>query len=629
MKRFHILCVLAAASLLISCKKDPDKNTLSVDPTSISMVANDTQTKTATISTDALGWNATTSVEWLTVEKQGYTLLITAAHNSSTSKRSATVTVTAGTAPTVTVTVTQEGINTLLTHRTTLTFPANQSVTKTIEVNTDVTEWEASTSASWLVMEKQVKTLQITSLENTGTDERTASVTFSAGSAPAVTVTVYQAGINTLSAHPDAVSFVANETSTRTITVSSNVTTWEATTSATWFSLEKNEDLLRITPSVHTEIYGRTSTITLSDGFAPPFTVTVTQDGANTLSVNTHTFSFESDNFASQTAEVATDASWWQATTTATWLNLDKEDNMLIFTPETNITSIHRTATVFVTAGTAPPVAISITQKEGEALYDIQMVFLQGGAFTMGSPSSEPGRSANETQHRVTLSDFYISEHAITNEQFCLFLNASGISQEGDGSVLNYGDQHLVYTHGWGVRYEDGHWLPQSGKENYPVINVTWFGAKAFCDWAGGQLPTEAQWEYACRAGTDTPFNTGDNLTTAQANYNGNHPYNGNATGVFVEEPKPTGSYAPNDWGLYDMHGNVWEWCHDIYGEYSANAVTNPQGPSSGSIRVLRGGSWRDYALYCRSAYRNNLSSGNYGITIGFRMAINDPVLVE
>ncbi|MBM3172002.1 MAG: formylglycine-generating enzyme family protein, partial [Bacteroidetes bacterium] len=125
------------------------------------------------------------------------------------------------------------------------------------------------------------------------------------------------------------------------------------------------------------------------------------------------------------------------------------------------------------------------------------------------------------------------------------------------------------------------------------------------------RLPTEAEWEYACRAGTTTPYHTGNYLNSSQANFNEN-----------VGKTMPVGSYSPNAWGLYDMHGNVWEWCSDWYGDYSSGAQTNPKGPSSGSHRVLRGGSCFNSGRYCRSAHRFNYLPSLRSDGLGFRLVV-------
>lgn len=224
----------------------------------------------------------------------------------------------------------------------------------------------------------------------------------------------------------------------------------------------------------------------------------------------------------------------------------------------------------------------------------IEWIDIPAGTFTMGSPASEIDRNGYEIQHQVTLSAFKMSKYEVTFEQYDLFCAATGRKKPDDK--------------GWG-----------RGKR--PVINVSWNDAAAFAKWMGCRLPTEAEWEYACRAGTTTPFNTGVNLTTAQANYNGNFPYNNNPKGEYREKTLPVGSFAPNAFGLYDMHGNVWEWCSDWYAEYTSAAQTNPQGPASGKYRIYRGGGWDLIAQFCRSARRRYISPERSFNYMGFRVA--------
>ena len=257
-------------------------------------------------------------------------------------------------------------------------------------------------------------------------------------------------------------------------------------------------------------------------------------------------------------------------------------------------------------------------------LIGVNLVSIPGGTFTMGSPESEPLRVDNEDEHDVTLSGFYLSEYAITNAQYCEFLNALGVPSDGKWPVTGFGEQILVSTSSsfpWGVVYVSGKWQPQSGYANYPVIYVSWFGAYAFCEWAGGRLPTEAEWEYACRAGTETAYNTGMALSTTQANFG--NPASGST--------KAVGSYDPNDWGFYQMHGNVREWCSDWYDTdyYAVSPSNDPQGPASDTgNRVLRGGSWNGNLGVCRSAYRGYNPPDFRGNYNGFRIAVSLIVIV-
>ena len=171
-----------------------------------------------------------------------------------------------------------------------------------------------------------------------------------------------------------------------------------------------------------------------------------------------------------------------------------------------------------------------------------------------------------------------------------------------------------------------------SGKD-LPVEKVSWEDAMAFCRKVNQMdsnkprgyvysLPTEAQWEYACRAGTTTATAFGDSLSSREANFDGDYPYGGASKGPGLKRTTAVGSYRPNAWGFYDMHGNVYEWCHDRYGDYPGGSVTDPFGPSSGTYRVRRGGSWLDIGKLCRSALRFRFSPGFRDDYLGFRLSL-------
>lgn len=259
-----------------------------------------------------------------------------------------------------------------------------------------------------------------------------------------------------------------------------------------------------------------------------------------------------------------------------------------------------------------------------------QMVNIPSGTFTMGSSSTEG--SSDEIEHQVTLSAFKMSKYEITNAQYAVFLNAKNIGSNGLYAAGTYPTKSLVNASyepfDWGLHYKDLQWVPVAGYENHPVILVSWYGATEFATYIGGTLPTEAQWEYACRGNTTTPFNTGTCLSNAQANYNWGSPYN-NCTNTILEYPRTTqavGSYPANAYGLHDMHGNLSEWCSDYYDDYSTTPQTNPTGPTVstlGSLRVIRGGYWGNPAYECRSAIRNYNFPDSWGnCEVGFRVVL-------
>ena len=254
-------------------------------------------------------------------------------------------------------------------------------------------------------------------------------------------------------------------------------------------------------------------------------------------------------------------------------------------------------------------------------------VQIPAGSFTMGSPASENGRLPNEIQHKVTLSAFSMSKYEITNIQYAAFLNAKLIGSNGKYSAGAYPNEPLIYAssglYDWGLHYTGSKWEPVEGFGNNPVILVTWFGATEYATYSGGRLPTEAEWEYACRSGTTTAYNTGSCLGDLQANYNWAYPGAScmNTNSIYPGKTLPVGSYPANAFGLYDMHGNVWEWCSDWYGPYPVTDQTNPTGPASGDGRIFRGGSWYGESSLCRSALRDSGFPSNSFI-LGFRIVV-------
>ncbi len=234
-------------------------------------------------------------------------------------------------------------------------------------------------------------------------------------------------------------------------------------------------------------------------------------------------------------------------------------------------------------------------------------VLIAPGTFTMGSPPGEPFRGSSEIQHQVTISKpFYMQTTEVTVKQWY--------------SIM--GKRMLVF---------------QKNLDNMPVTRVSWYDCMKFIQKLNrlGQgkyrLPTEAEWEYAARAGTSTAYSWGDTIDCDKAMYGNNSLKDTEcqqyikSKGLQIDQPAPVKSYAPNAWGLYDMSGNVWEWCRDRYGAYKKSPVTDPTGSESGSMRIRRGGSWFKYGYYCRSANRNYGNPATRYRTTGFRLVREIP----
>ena len=244
------------------------------------------------------------------------------------------------------------------------------------------------------------------------------------------------------------------------------------------------------------------------------------------------------------------------------------------------------------------PNPVEQERKEGEAGYrmtltidDVEYPFrwCPPGTFVMGSPTSEEGRNSDETQHQVTLTrGFWMLETVVTLEMW------EGVM--GNSPNARKVDKLPVETVSWSDCYE------YAQKLNGLAVAPAGYRFS---------LPTEAQWEYACRAGTTTPFHSGGFLDRDDANFGRN-----------LGRTAEVGSYPANAWGLHNMHGNVWEWCLDLYNDYPFGQVTDPVGNSTGTSRVLRGGGWFHAAGDCRSAVRHHREPTVRNHAIGFRLAL-------
>jgi len=280
-----------------------------------------------------------------------------------------------------------------------------------------------------------------------------------------------------------------------------------------------------------------------------------------------------------------------------------------------------------VTAGGITATASGgIAPGDTTVIQGITLVSIPGGTFQMGSTT---GDSLEQPVHSVTVSAFQMGRYEITNSQYTAYLNAAlaageitATTDSVNGAKGDYSGQEYIYLSGsydsddscdscW-ISYNGTSFSVAAGKENWPVVYVTWYGAKAFAVKYGFDLPREAEFEYAARGGKQYEYGTNDGtLSCTNTNY-----YECKNLG----HPVDVGSYPANPFGLYDLAGNVFEWCSDWYGSYSSTSQTDPVGPSSGSVRVVRGGGWYDFSDNCRSARRGFSYPYGWNIDSGFRV---------
>ncbi|WP_455673555.1 SUMF1/EgtB/PvdO family nonheme iron enzyme [Phocaeicola sp.] len=301
----------------------------------------------------------------------------------------------------------------------------------------------------------------------------------------------------------------------------------------------------------------------------------------------------------------------------------------------------------------------------------LEVVRIPAGKFLMGSSDgsnpgdrdgsglnttpAEPHRFDNETQHWVELTkDFHMGKYLVTNAQYVEFLNAKGVVKEtitdgnliGPGGQCTWGEndgQPMFFADGYTIEWDDAtsKWVPGAGRKKHPVVYITWYGAYEYAAWAGGTLPTEAQWEYACRAGkANHPFGvgTGYRLDNTLANFDWEFSWDWDGSSPAATTPntgtsprgiQAVGSYPPNAWGLYDMHGNVREWCLDSQADYPTDTTKDKPAKDPvkpGSNRVLRGGHYLSQGQACRSAYRNySTAPRSASYEFGFRVVFPAP----
>ncbi len=295
--------------------------------------------------------------------------------------------------------------------------------------------------------------------------------------------------------------------------------------------------------------------------------------------------------------------------------------------------------------------AVMASQWMTEGIHDIVFVNIPGGTFQMGDSFNE-GYSDELPVHTVTISTFKMSKYETTNAQYAEYLNAAnaeGLIKVSGGVVYAasdnsnsqpYMDTHsadsnsqIDYTGTFTVRSKSGRDM-----SNDPVVEVSWYGAQAFCDYYGYRLPTEAEWEYAARGGEHNPyyrFPWGNTITHSQGNYNSNSSYSYDVSPTRGHHPfwndgltpytSPVGSFGANGYGLHDTVGNGLEWCHDWHdgGYYNSSPQQDPQGPVSGDLRAIRSGSWFYFPDISRTTFRDWGYPGLRGYGRGFRCALD------
>ena len=416
--------------------------------------------------------------------------------------------------------------------------------------------------------------------KNMGVDDRMAEITICSEDKSKI-IHLLQKQKDHLKTNPDKATIGADGGNIE-VKVGHNID-FEITSDQYWIEIlqarayEENVITLRIKPNP--KPIPRSGVVRLSGKEEESF-VTISQEGAEPF-LKVDKIKFILDSGKGEFFIVIESNSDYKDEISSYWVKRGRVDNgRHSYIIEANEDEHERTCNITFSANGCEDVVVSVSQS-GKVVskIDFEWVDIPAGEFMMGENSRRC-----KPVHKVTISrSFKMSKYLVTFEQYDKFCEETNREKPSD--------------EGW-------------GRGSRPVINVSWLEADAFCRWAGVRLPTEAEWEYACRAGSKTTYYWGDYV-------GGNYCwYEDNSEGM----THPVGLRLPNKWGLYDMSGNVWEWCRDIYGNYEANHQTDPTGPQTGNERVRRGGAWNLGGSHCTSANRRKSAPVDRYNSLGFRV---------
>ena len=648
MKKLLTLIILAAVLLIPSCQKELPDAIKNVEVSQGGQTPTPTPTPTPTAElkvsepglfgakggeqsmtvTATAAWAVSKSEgsDWLTIKPETgnagtANITLTAAENTSTESRSATVSVWSGDI-TKKVEVTQVGANLEISLDTNnLEFMASED-SKTFKITTN-TSWMVASDQTWCSVSpesgKNDGTVTVKVTENASISERTAIITIKSDVGDQTVKVIQKGAAAVLTLSVNVIDFTSGNGS-QTFMISSN-TSWTVASDQAWCSMNpssgNNDATITVSVSENNSTSERTATITVKSE-AGEKTVKVKQSGvAATLTLDASSLEFAAGS-GSKMFRINSNTAW-AVSSNQSWCSVNPTsgngDGSVTVSVDENTSTSSRTATITIESatitrtlavtqsGVEPPASQDRTFTVGGVQF--KMIYVEGGTFTMGATSEQGDDAYNSEKptHTVTLSSFSIGETEVTQ---ALWQAVMGQKPTSDGSQWSS-------TYGLGAKY--------------PAYYVSWNDCQDFISKLNAitgenfRLPTEAEWEYAARGGNKSrgyKYAGSNNIGNVAWYYDNSGALGSNANyGAHSVATKQA-----NELGLYDMSGNVWEWCSDWYGDYSSSSLTNPTGLSSGSYRVIRGGGWGSYAGGCRVSERGNYVPTSRSNTQGLRLAL-------